>query len=713
MHKIRTRKNSRNNQLKTSSNLENLCPQMEVLCQKWTIVALLDFNGYQKVFTNFRGSAKQYIDFLQLDLQTNEMNEFDDSDVVAALKNRQEQLANMKWVAPRNDVFYKNLISIQAQFQLNTNELNVLLFTCLLTKSPELADALNALGDLSNHRLFNIMSGLLNLNLQQLSQILSTTGKLYNSGLVQIDNTRDHCFINKLDLLPGLSDSIVLPQIDTYDLFVNNFVPAPAATLAMQNYSHLGSKISLVQDYLKFCLQEKSLGVNILVYGPPGTGKTEFSRMLAQTLKANLFEVAVENKHKHRIPGAMRLNSYRLSQTILASLGKTILVFDEMEDIDQNSRDENMNTRASYNGNKAWFNQMLEKNPIPTIWITNNIDFLDKAHLRRFDYYLELDIPPQKTRAQMLQDLTQASAVSSQWCYKMAENESLSPAIMTRAIKVANAIKATGKNQNIEQLLTDVIGSTMQAMNDPIKTSKVSPLELNYGINFVNTDYDMGQLLDSLKEFPEGRICLYGPPGTGKTAFAKNVAKTLGKEAMVKKASDIFAPHVGETERNMAMIFKQATEQNAVLILDEADSFLRSRQFAKHNWEVNAINEMLTQLENFNGLFFASTNLMEQLDEASLRRFDCKIKFDFLKPEQTMQLIQQTCKLLNIQETIHLIKVETIPYLTAGDFATILRQSRLRPIVSVAELMTRLKAEVSVKKQYTAPSSMGFLALSA
>lgn len=712
MNKTNLNKLFHTTKAKISGNLDSLCPQMVVLCQKWTIVALLDFNGYRSAFNSFRVSAKQLIDFLELDLQTNEINQYNDCEIVVALKNRQAQLANVKWTTPRKDVFYNNLVSIQTQFQLNTNESNVLLFTCLLTKSPDLAEALNALGELSNHRLFNIMGGLLNLNLQQLSQVFSPNGKLRNSGLVQLDSDREYCFLNKLDLLPGLSDRIDLPQIDTYDLFVNNFVPAPAATLAMQDYSHIGSKILLLQDYLKFCIQEKSLGVNILVYGPPGTGKTEFSRMLAQTLKVNLFEVAVENKHNHRIPGAMRLNSYRLSQTILASRGDAIIVFDEMEDIDQASRDNN-DEKDSYNGNKAWFNQLLEKNPVPTIWISNAIDFLDKAHLRRFDYYLELDIPPQKTRAQMLQDLTKASAVSSQWCYDMAENESLSPAIMTRAIKVANGIKTAGQNKNIEQLLTDVIGSTMQAMNDPIKTAKVSPLELNYGIDFVNTDYDMDQLVQSLKQFPEGRICLYGPPGTGKTAFAKNVAKTLGKEALVKKASDIFAPHVGETERNMAIIFKQATEQNAVLILDEADSFLRSRQFAKQNWEVTVINEMLTQLENFNGLFFASTNLMEQLDEASLRRFDCKIKFDFLKPEQTMQLIQQTCKLLNIQEAIHLIKVENIPYLTAGDFATILRQSRLRPIVSVGELMTRLKAEVSVKKQYTARSSMGFLALTA
>ena len=136
MNKTNLNKLFHTTKAKISGNLDNLCPQMVVLCQKWTIVALLDFNGYRSAFNSFRVSAKQLIDFLELDLQTNEINQYNDCEIVVALKNRQAQLANVKWTTPRKDVFYNNLVSIQTQFQLNTNESNVLLFTCLLTKSP-------------------------------------------------------------------------------------------------------------------------------------------------------------------------------------------------------------------------------------------------------------------------------------------------------------------------------------------------------------------------------------------------------------------------------------------------------------------------------------------------------------------------------------------------------------------------------------------------
>lgn len=223
----------------------------------------------------------------------------------------------------------------------------------------------------------------------------------------------------------------------------------------------------------------------------------------------------------------------------------------------------------------------------------------------------------------------------------------------------------------------------------------------------------MQQLVKQLLNFSEARICLYGPPGTGKTAFAQHVAKSLGKVAMVKRASDIFSAFLGETEKNMAHFFALAKEQKAVLILDEADSFLRSRQLAKNSWEIIAINEMLTQLENFDGLFFANTNLMDQLDEASLRRFDCKIKFDYLKPEQIFKLMQQTCQLLGITELVSLTHLEKLQHLTAGDFATIIRQSRLSPIDSVVELVQRLLAEVKVKQVARQSQPIGFLKLTA
>jgi SpoVK/Ycf46/Vps4 family AAA+-type ATPase len=69
-----------------------------------------------------------------------------------------------------------------------------------------------------------------------------------------------------------------------------------------------------------------------------------------------------------------------------------------------------------------------------------------------------------------------------------------------------------------------------------------------------------------------------------------------------------------------------------VLLLDEADSFLRSRRLAERNYEVTEVNEMLQGMERFAGVFICTTNLFEDLDEAALRRFTFKIRFHPLNP---------------------------------------------------------------------------------
>ncbi|WP_305214838.1 ATP-binding protein, partial [Klebsiella pneumoniae] len=74
-------------------------------------------------------------------------------------------------------------------------------------------------------------------------------------------------------------------------------------------------------------------------------------------------------------------------------------------------------------------------------------------------------------------------------------------------------------------------------------------------------------------------------------------------------------------------MFDTAQTEGAVLLLDEADSFLRSRKHAERNYEVSEVNEMLAGMERFHGLFICTTNLFDDLDEAALRRFAFKIRF--------------------------------------------------------------------------------------
>lgn len=106
---------------------------------------------------------------------------------------------------------------------------------------------------------------------------------------------------------------------------------------------------------------------------------------------------------------------------------------------------------------------------------------------------------------------------------------------------------------------------------------------------------------------------------------------------------------VGQTEKNIARAFAEAKEENAVLIFDEVDSFLADRNSANRNWEITQVNEMLVQMENFDGIFIATTNLMDNLDRASLRRFDLKLEFGFLEYNQAFKLFKDECENLNIE----------------------------------------------------------------
>ena len=146
--------------------------------------------------------------------------------------------------------------------------------------------------------------------------------------------------------------------------------------------------------------------------------------------------------------------------------------------------------------------------------------------------------------------------------------------------------------------------------------------KLSYQLEWVSCNENIHKITEGLMRTKKGRICCYGPPGTGKTAWAAWLAEELDMPLLLCKGSDLLDPYVGGTERNIAQAFEQAKSDNAVLVLDEVDTFLFSREGADRSWERSQVNEMLTQIERFEGLMVVSTNLMNVLDPAALRRFD-------------------------------------------------------------------------------------------
>jgi transitional endoplasmic reticulum ATPase len=181
--------------------------------------------------------------------------------------------------------------------------------------------------------------------------------------------------------------------------------------------------------------------------------------------------------------------------------------------------------------------------------------------------------------------------------------------------------------------------------------------------------------LESLRKRPNSNVCLYGPPGTGKTALVHWLASALDKPLIHKRASDLLGMYVGQTEARIAAMFQEATREQAVLLLDEADSFFRDRRGASQIWEVTHVNELLVQMEAFDGLFVCSTNLIDQLDDAAFRRFAIKIEFSPLKSEQCTKLLGDTLGQLGGIVVGDLdVAAAALTGATVGDFAAVTRR---------------------------------------
>lgn len=191
--------------------------------------------------------------------------------------------------------------------------------------------------------------------------------------------------------------------------------------------------------------------------------------------------------------------------------------------------------------------------------------------------------------------------------------------------------------------------------------------KIKYDFNMVNSNCDLKEFIKKLKKskIKNYGILLYGISGSGKSYLGEYIAQELKMPFIKKRASDLMDKFVGQTEQNIAAAFKEAREKKALLLLDEADSFLQDRKFAKQEYTVASVNELLTQMESHPYPFIMTTNLKERLDSASMRRFIFKIKFDYMKKENIQAGIKtyfgNKYKLLDEQ-------LAQLPYITAGDF---------------------------------------------
>ncbi|MEQ9485816.1 ATP-binding protein [Coleofasciculus sp. F4-SAH-05] len=134
-----------------------------------------------------------------------------------------------------------------------------------------------------------------------------------------------------------------------------------------------------------------------------------------------------------------------------------------------------------------------------------------------------------------------------------------------------------------------------------------------------------------------------GPSGTGKTMAAEVLAKELRIDVYRIDLSAVVSKYIGETEKNLRRIFDAAETGGVILLFDEADALFGKRTQVKDSHDRHAnveVSYLLQRMEAYQGLAILTTNLLESLDQAFLRRINFSVKFPFPDAEARAEIWQ-------------------------------------------------------------------------
>jgi len=386
--------------------------------------------------------------------------------------------------------------------------------------------------------------------------------------------------------------------------------------------------------------------LHILLYGASGTGKSTFARSLAKACGVKAWSVNSREADDDKDRRASLAACLHLASRHEGS----VVVVDEAERLLDTDLAFGRQTK-----DKAWLNDFLEKPGQRIVWISNQVGHIDPAVRRRFAYSLYFKPLGTQERVEIWRQVMKREGLARRFSEKrmteLAAKFPVQAAVIQKAVAQSRTLFPTG--QEFYASLDRILQAHLALQNGGTFTPKKGrSAAQDFTLSGVCMEGDAGAFLErcrrvdtamrSQKELRPGcgTMLFYGPPGTGKTALARHIADQLGRDCLVKRASDLLSPYVGESEQNVAVAFREAEKNGAVLVIDEADSFLYSRETAQRSWESSLVNEFLTALERCRGFCICTTNRRKQLDPAAMRRFSHKVEFRYADSAQLLALYE-------------------------------------------------------------------------
>ena len=587
-----------------------------------------------------------------------------------------------------DDGYFKRLNIVQQSFNLNEIEMEILMFSWIFFNKEQCRSLMDRIGPhrMRDSALPDVFTRLYpNLDF---NEAVSNSGTLKKMGILNddLDVTKRIGFF-----LDGHSGN----DLDSLYFRVYEGKCVPFKKLCRKN-----PKVELAFDMLKHA--KVGEGLNIFFYGVEGTGKTELAKAIAKEFKRPLVLTNISIVGTHRESKDDSVVRSRMGSILYAATKyqkkKAILLVDEADVI--------LNCCE-----KGALNFFLEQIKIPVIWISNNTQWIENSTLRRFDYSIQFERPDAEKRCDVWDSVVREhhakSFLPADVVKRLSEELPITAGGITQAVVGTKKLLESGCRidpvktvRTIAEAQTELLHLNVEFANRDKESH--AP---NYLLDALNIDADMGKVMNVMKSFdakwqkmlesdcPDSlNVLLYGAPGTGKTEFAKHLARTLNRKLIIKRTSDLLNCYVGGTEQRIRAMFKEAEEKKAILFLDEADSLIRDREGASRNWEVTQVNEMLTQMENFKGIFIAATNFEGCLDTASRRRFALKVKFGYLLPEGIERLWQAFFPMVKCPA-----EAKTLRMVAPGDFNAAYGSLRFETEITAEAILEALKLELTYK----------------
>ena len=465
--------------------------------------------------------------------------------------------------------------------------------------------------------------------------------------------------------------------------------------------------VELVNDLLSYAFntEEPMEGCNVLMYGSRKLDKRSVVLNILEGKADVVYELNKRNLNPGDYPSACLF-----AQTYLAAnahkLGKAVLLVDNAEDA------------LSRGGRKATFffgmtgeggakmegdtvldsdEHLLTKNELPTFWLINNASSLADEAVGRFLVHCEVKGGSRQDRRNEVERVVKELNLPDELSLALSKYYELGSHQIRSAARLAGIFNKEGKEA--EALILRSVENSQRALGrENVEEIRESITTYDLGLLNLGGRFKPDEIINALKRKQQGTLCFYGLPGTGKTQLAEYIAMQLDKPLLIKRASDILSMWLGEAEQNIKKMFDEAKSEGAVLLLDEADSFIRDRALARASHEVTMVNELLTRMERFNGVFICATNLFEQLDAAALRRFTFKLEFHTLSEEQRIKMFFNETGVQLTQEHDNWFDLISIRFLTPGDFATVKRQADLLGTeLTPGEWIDQLRIEAKAK----------------